>query len=108
MRTNRGAGILCRSARPSSGHRQTVTGILNLTGILTLTLVALAMMLVYDHAIGTRAWSDTLAELSSPTASLTPGQCSAGNLFSFENHNSYPIWLGEFVGNGGSVHDAAL
>ena len=57
--------------------------------------VVVAMLFAYEGR-GSRAWSETTSGLDIAQAKTTPAQCSAGNLFTFENHDSYPIWLGEF------------
>ena len=44
-----------------------------------------------------KGWCETALDLNLPAAKAS--QCGAGNLFTFENHNAYPIWLGEFVGD---------
>ncbi len=63
-------------------------------------LVALAMLIASGIG-GGKAWSETPLELDTPEAKAP--LCGAGNLFTFENHNSYPIWLGEYVGDSAKV-----
>ncbi len=63
-------------------------------------LVAVAMLAAYDGGGGSNALSGTTSPLGSQKAKATPAaQCTAGNLFTLENNNKYPIWLGEFVGD---------
>jgi hypothetical protein len=47
-------------------------------------LVAISMLAAYDAVGGSNALSQ---------------ECPTGNLYTIENHNKYPIWLGEFVGD---------
>lgn len=58
--------------------------------------MVVAVMLIAS-GLGGKASSETPSELDTSGAKAV--QCGAGNLFTFQNHNSYPIWLGEFVGD---------
>src|ERR1700674_5331066 len=63
-------------------------------------LVVVAMLAAYDGSGGSNALSGTASQLGIESAKATPAaQCSAGNLFTLENNNNYPIWLGEFAGD---------
>ena len=63
-------------------------------------LIAVVVLAAYDGGGGSIALSGTTSGKSSaqPVAVGTTA-CSTGNLFTIENKNTYPIWLGEFVGD---------
>src|SRR5260370_3369530 len=61
-------------------------------------LVAVAMITGYDSGGGSNSLSET-SQLGSPQAKAAPTECPAGNMFTIENHNKYPIWLCEFAGD---------
>src|ERR1700681_3320711 len=62
-------------------------------------VVVVAMLAAYDVG-GSIAFSGTAAEVGAKSEKPPPAAtCSAGNLFTLENNNKYPIWLGEFAGD---------
>ena len=63
-----------------------------------LTLIAVAMVSGYDGG-GSNAFSGTTSGTSNAHSIPAVTTCSSGNLFTIENNNSYPIWLGEYVGD---------
>ena len=57
----------------------------------------LAIGVAVGVAFGASATKSKPAKISTPAVS-----CPSGNLFTFENNNTYPIWLGEAYQGGGS------
>lgn len=68
-------------------------------------LIAIAMIAAYDGGGGSKALSGTTPGTKASNAHSIPAvaTCSSGNLFTIENNNTYPIWLGEYVGDPAKV-----
>ncbi len=64
----------------------------------SMVLAALAILLLCGGISSNKALSQTTPEKATPSA-----QCTAGNQFTLENRNNYPIWLGETVNSGNIV-----
>ncbi len=62
-------------------------------------MIVVAMLTAYNIGAEGKARGGTPSEFELPDAKATPPVCTNGNLFTFQNHNPYPIWLGEFVGD---------
>ncbi len=83
----------------NDGGRALLYGKFCLTGWMLLWMLPamVAILAAYDSAGGSKALSATESKLGSQQPTATSSMCSTGNLFKIENHNSYPIWLGEYV-----------
>src|SRR5271154_1822705 len=66
-------------------------------------LAALAILFLCGGISSNKALSQTTPEKAKASPSA---QCTAGNLFTLENRNNYPIWLGETVDSKNIVEPA--